>query len=172
MHITQKTIDDLTSYTRKIISGRTDIIADDVVNSALLDALEKDKDIDYVRQAIKTLVFNEKQGANKPDLYKGYSVNETTKVCKHCHEELPIASFYILRYRKINKEIIQHICKRCRAEYYKKRRQTDDSYRMKINARSSEFQKKKLMIKKIKSKGYLKAAHSILDKMRIKSVKT
>lgn len=169
MDITQAEILNLIRYASNLIGARVDLFPEDIVNDAILQSLESKQETN-LKGIIKILVYGEKNvGRNsgrKDDLYRAYSTTETTKFCKGCNQDLPIASFRVLRYKKINKEIIQHLCKTCTNKYYQDRRKNDDAYRLEVNRKSREQQQKTKIMKMIEQKKYLKRAHSVLERGR------
>lgn len=162
MNINQKDIDALNRYAAQLIGGGN-VSKEDIVNSALLKVLEVGGSLLDVKKEIREAYFNEVHSSQTPETYKAFGNHEASRFCKGCNQDVPISGFRVYRYKKINKEILSHICKKCLSKYYVQRRKNLEPEKKQIlNQKERQSMKDKRVIKRYMSKPYIKTAHLCL----------
>lgn len=122
MDLTQKDINNLNAFVTRITKGSIGINSEDIVSSAILEALETGKGKNDLKSIIDKKLIAFRNDTSLTGLKKCFSKTETTRTCKACGQNLPIAMFHIFRYKKISKEIISSRCKPCHVEQGRKYR--------------------------------------------------
>lgn len=114
MNFTQNTISELNTYAKRFVRGREDLTTEDIVQDVLLSCLESGvTSIDKIKDEIKKRACNERTYKTK-DSPNAFSEVEVSRYCKCCKEDLPIAMFFIFRYKDVRKKaIISQFCKSC-----------------------------------------------------------
>lgn len=163
MNITEKDIEKLKNYSKKVIGSRIDIDPDDVVSDTILNILESGKDFSEAYNISKNLIFSEKRKGKNGGFYRDFSESEVTRYCKGCKDDLPANSFSTWRNEKENKEQIGYVCKKCMNDISRGRYKIDITYRERKKKTSNESYQRRKLRKLFASKQYLKNAHAILE---------
>lgn len=122
MNITQKDIQELVLYSKKILTGRSDLYPEDIVQDILVESIENGNcSIDFIKNEIKKRSYKEKCSVTKGSP-NSFGAHETRRYCKCCNDDIPIGLFYIFSYNDVTKrKILSAYCKDCSREKMKKR---------------------------------------------------
>ena len=123
--MTEKEYKDLNKYAITLIHTMSHLLADDVVNDVLLSVMEAGEALDFeqLKGKIYSYVKEQKHNVRTIHTLVKYDEEETTKYCKGCKEDKPVAAFSIVTRNKTGVKELFHHCKECQAktmrEYYK-----------------------------------------------------
>jgi len=122
VNITQKDIQLLVDYSKKILIGRSDLYPEDIVQDVLIESIESGEcSIDYIKNEIKKRSYREKCSVTKGSV-NSFGAHETRRYCKCCNEDMPIGFFYIFSYNDVaKKKNLSAYCKSCSRDKMKKR---------------------------------------------------